>query len=160
VKPRIRPALPQDYQALCQLLEDVDALHQDHLPDRFRQAPGPVRDRAYIFDLIEDENTALLVAEIEGLVTGMVHLTIVDVPPIPILVPRQVAIIENLVVGEGFRWAGTGRALMAAAQVWARRKGADSLELTVYEFNRAARTFYEKMGYETMSRRMSKALTR
>ncbi|OQA95517.1 MAG: Acetyltransferase (GNAT) family protein [Chloroflexi bacterium ADurb.Bin222] len=48
--------------------------------------------------------------------------------------------------------------LMGTVYEWALTKGASSIELNVYEFNKAAIAFYEKLGYETLSRKMSKAL--
>ena len=47
---------------------------------------------------------------------------------------------------------------MDEAQVWAIAKGAASIELNVYEFNQAAISFYERLGYQTLSRKMSKEL--
>lgn len=47
---------------------------------------------------------------------------------------------------------------MDEVQVWAVAKGAASVELNVYEFNKNARFFYERLGYRTISRKMSKGL--
>jgi ribosomal protein S18 acetylase RimI-like enzyme len=35
-------------------------------------------------------------------------------------------------------------------------KGADTIELNVWEFNRGAMAFYRQLGYRTTSRKMSK----
>lgn len=67
--------------------------------------------------------------------------------------------VDNLVVKEAFRHAGIGRALMEKAHEWVQAKGLDSVELNVYEFNRAAIEFYLNLGYETTSRRMSRQLS-
>ena len=48
--------------------------------------------------------------------------------------------------------------LMHKMQAWAIEKGATSIELNVYEFNETAISFYEKLGYRTLSRKMSKEL--
>ena len=56
----IREATADDYEALCELFDEVDALHRDHLPHFFRRPTGPVRDQAYYQGLITDENTGLL----------------------------------------------------------------------------------------------------
>ena len=32
----IRPARPEDYEAICEVLDEVDALHRDALPQIFR----------------------------------------------------------------------------------------------------------------------------
>jgi GNAT superfamily N-acetyltransferase len=87
-----------------------------------------------------------------------VQLAIRDAPPIPILVPRRVAVVENLAVREDFRRAGIGSALMDRALRWAEGLGATEIELNVYEFNQTAIDFYRNLGYATSSRRMSKRL--
>ena len=45
---------------------------------------------------------------------------------------------------------------MEKMQAWAIAKGATSIELNVYEFNEAAISFYESLGYQALSRKMSK----
>jgi ribosomal protein S18 acetylase RimI-like enzyme len=65
--------------------------------------------------LMADEWIALLVAQIEELVVGFVHVKLWDMPSISILVPRRVAMIDNLAVSEGVRRKGVGRALMERA---------------------------------------------
>ena len=86
------------------------------------------------------------------------RIAIRDAPPIPILVPRRVAVVENLAVREDVRRAGIGRALMDHAQRWAEDLGATEIDLNVHEFNQAAIDFYRSLGYATSSRRMSKRL--
>ncbi len=60
----------------------------------------------------------------------------------------------------GFQYHGIGRRLMDEAQAWASARGATSIELNVYEFNEDAIAFYERLGYRTLSRKMSKELGR
>ncbi len=47
---------------------------------------------------------------------------------------------------------------MDKMQEWAIARGATSIELNVYEFNVTAISFYERLGYQTFSRKMSKEL--
>jgi ribosomal protein S18 acetylase RimI-like enzyme len=151
----IRPARETDYDELCRLMEQVDALHREHLPHLFRKPAGPVRDRDYIVDLIQDEHVGLFVAEGSVGLLGFVHVLVRHTPPIPLFVDRRFAIVDNLGVDRNSRRAGIGRALMEQAHDWAIRKGAESVELNVYEFNDPAIAFYEKLGYEGAARRMT-----
>ncbi len=154
----IREAVARDYENLNTLIDAVDRLHRDNLPQKFQESEGPVRDRNFILDLIADESVGLFVAEREAQLVGLVHIVIRDTPDIPILVPRRYAVIDNLVVKDGLRRSGIGRALMIKAHDWAITKGAKLVELNVYDFNEAALAFYERLGYKTYSRQMSKSL--
>ncbi len=40
---------------------------------------------------------------------------------------------------------------------WAEKQGIHDIELHVYEFNKQALNFYEKFGYHTASRRMTRS---
>jgi len=154
----IREAMTQDYDALCELIDQADALHQDHLPYIFQKAKGPARDRDFILGLIEDENVGLFVAEVEGQLVGFAHVRVRDSPDIPILLPRRFAVLEGLAVRENSRRAGIGRALMEKVHEWAASKGATAIELNVHEFNQGAVAFYQALGYEVSSRKMSRFL--
>ena len=154
----IREAVARDYKNLNTLIDAVDRLHRDNLPQKFQESEGPVRDRNLILALIADESVGLFVAEREAQLVGLVHIGIRDTPDIPILVPRRYAVIDNLVVKGGLRRSGIGRALMIKAHDWAITKGAKLVELNVYDFNEAALAFYERLGYKTFSRQMSKSL--
>jgi ribosomal protein S18 acetylase RimI-like enzyme len=154
----IRPATAQDYDDLCEIIAEVEALHRERCPHIFRQPPGPARARAYILDLLADEEHGLFVAEADGRVAGFLHVIAQDALPIPILVPRRLAMVDNLAVRRDLRRLGIGRALMGRAEAWAREQGAAELDLNVFEFNATAIAFYRSLGYETYTRRLSKRL--
>lgn len=154
----IRRAVEADYEHLCQLWDEVDRLHRQRLPHIYRQADGPVREWDYFAGLLADENVGLFLAELEGELMGFIHVLVAQARELPILVPRRFAVIDNLVVTEPARRLGIGRLLMEQVETWAREHGLTTIELTVYEFNQGAIALYEKTGYKTLSRRMSKTL--
>jgi ribosomal protein S18 acetylase RimI-like enzyme len=154
----IRKATAEDYNSLCELFDEGDALHRDHLPHIFQKPGGAAREQAYYFGLVADEKVALLVAEADGKLVGFVHAMIRDTPAFPIFVPRRYAIVDGIVVRSGFQNHGIGKILMDKMQEWATAKGATSIELHVYEFNERAISFYERLGYQTFSRKMSKEI--
>jgi ribosomal protein S18 acetylase RimI-like enzyme len=155
---RVREATADDYGSMCELFNEIDALHRDHLPRIFQQPPGAPREKDYYLGLLADENVALLVAESGSDLVGYVHAIIKDAPAFPILVPRRYAVVDAVVVRSGSQFHGIGRRLMDEVQAWAIAKGATSIELNVYEFNEPAISFYERLGYRTLSRKMSKEL--
>ena len=154
----VRQATTNDYNTLCELFDEIDALHRDNLPHLFQKPSGSVREQEYYSGLIADENVGLFVAEADGKLVGFVHAIVRDTPAFPVFVPRRYAIVDGIVVKSEFQNRGTGRILMDKMQEWAIAKGAASIELNVYEFNETAISFYERLGYQTFSRRMSKEL--
>jgi ribosomal protein S18 acetylase RimI-like enzyme len=154
----IREATEGDYEALCAIIEEVDRMHRDALPERFKASGGPARQRDYIVNAIRAPDVGLFVAETRDQVVGFVHVIVKDAPPVPICVPRRYASVDNLAVRRAHRRSGIGIALMKRAEAWARSKGATSIELTVYAFNQPAQDFYRRLGYETLSHKMSRSL--
>jgi GNAT superfamily N-acetyltransferase len=150
----IRAATAQDYDDLCALIDQVDTLHRERLGQLFQKPSGPVRDRDYILGLIANKDVGLFVSEAAGVVIGFVHVAVWESPPAPIFVLRRYAVVDSLFVHPRLRRTGVGRALMERAQQWAVAQGASEVELTVYDFNDIARAFYERLGYDTRSRRM------
>lgn len=150
----IRRATVADYEALCSIWAEVDGLHADALPHLFRRIEGPERSHEHVADLLADDNTAILVAEQAGEMVGVVTVVVRTAPAHPMFVPRIWADIEDISVRSAHRRRGIGRALMDAAHDWARQRGITAVELTVWEFNEDARSFYEELGYTTQRRRM------
>jgi diamine N-acetyltransferase len=154
----VRKATADDYNSLCKLFDEIDALHRDHLPHMFQKPGGAAREQDYYSGLIADGNIALLVAEAGGNLVGFVHAIVRETPAFPVFVPRRYAIVDGIVVKSGFQNHGIGRMLMDKMQAWATANGATSIELNVYEFNETAISFYERLGYQTFSRKMSKEI--
>jgi ribosomal protein S18 acetylase RimI-like enzyme len=152
----VRKATAEDYTPLCELFDEMDALHRDNLPYIFQKPGGAAREQDYYLGLVADENVALFVSEAGGKLVGFVHAMIRDTPAISVFVPRCYAIVDGIVVKSGFQNQGIGKILMDKMQEWAIAKGATSIELNVYEFNVTAISFYERLGYRTFSRKMSR----
>lgn len=155
---KIRAAITADYAAMSALLFEGDVYHSNALPHLFRPVSGPARPREYIIRLIENLDAVVLLAEEEGDMVGLLMAEVRETPDIAILVPRRYAVIEDIIVHEGRRGEGIGKALMQRAHAWARARGATAVELNVYEFNESARAFYETLGYTTESRKMRRSL--
>lgn len=64
------------------------------------------------------------------------------------------AYVAVLAVTSAAEGHGVGRALMAAAERWARERGLSRLSLEVFAGNRRARAFYAKLGFEEDSMRL------
>lgn len=154
----IRRASAADYNAICNLFDEIDAFHRDNLPQLFQKPNGPVREPDYYLEVISDENVGFFVAEIDGDLVGFVHVIVRDAPDIPVIVPRRYAVVDSIVVKSEHKHHGIGRMLINTMEGWAANNGASSIELNVYEFNEAAIAFYERLGYRTLSRRLSKEL--
>jgi GNAT superfamily N-acetyltransferase len=154
----IRKAVPQDYADLCALFDQVDALHRDRLPWLFRKPEGPGREVSEILAWLEADDVALFVAEVGGKLAGFIHAYIRESPPYPIFFPRRWVNIDTMVVDRVLQRKGIGGALMGKVHQWAEEKGATSIELSVYAFNREAIAFYQAQGYKVVRHLMSKSL--
>ncbi|HSB54337.1 MAG TPA: GNAT family N-acetyltransferase [Gemmatimonadales bacterium] len=73
---------------------------------------------------------------------------------------RPHAHIAVLAVAERAQGRGVGRALLRAAEEWARRRGDPFISLNVFAQNTRARTVYEHLGYGPETLRYVKALER
>ncbi|WP_156761820.1 GNAT family N-acetyltransferase [Microbacterium karelineae] len=66
--------------------------------------------------------------------------------------------VWDVVVDAEYRGRGLGREAMQLAEEYARSRGAVTLGLSVFGFNRPARQLYESLGYEITSVKMRKSL--
>src|SRR5262249_9551566 len=99
-------------------------------------------ERRYVRALRRHPDGALIVADDSGFVVG--RLSIVRDPH-----PSSAHVADlGLMVASGYRRRGVGRALLGAAEEWARGAGVSKLELHVFPHNQPAIALYEHFGYE------------
>jgi diamine N-acetyltransferase len=154
----IREAEESDIAALIALFGVLDDSHTAGVPYQFRGSSAVPRTEQSIVALLRDPEAAVLVADVESRVVGHVVVETRDTPDRVPFVPRKYAQVHDLVVASDMRRNGVGRALMHAAERWADERGADSVELGVWDFNEHALRFYEELGYLTEFRRLRRVL--
>ena len=143
----IRPAVMSDYDQLCALFDEVDALHRDTRPEIFRKPDGPIRSVEHVTKLVSGPNSTILVAEHDGRLVGLAVMTEQPVSSHPLHVPRRVVEIVTVVVRKAARRQGIGKSLIAAALDWARQRGAQHVEISVHAFNQDALRAYMAAGF-------------
>ena len=154
----IREATAADTAAIDALFAEGDAFHAAGAPGSFRASSGPARPPEFYAQAFASPRERIFVAERAGMVVGLLHIALRDMPRQAPFIPRPYAMVEATVVAESARDMGIGRALLHHAEGWAREQGVPTLELTVWDFPGSAIPFYEKQGYTTRLRRMRKAL--
>ncbi len=136
-KTRVRSATTEDAEIIhvlaCELAETVG-----DSPPRSEEV------RARLVDLLEEPRARILVAEGEGgAVAGVVSFWIK-----PDLAHGDTVVeVPMLVVTEGSRREGVGKALMEEVQRLAAENEANLLELVATTHNVAAREFYRTLGF-------------
>jgi GNAT superfamily N-acetyltransferase len=99
-------------------------------------------------------NQTLIVGDLHGELCGLVALDISYYLPLG----RNTCRITALVVGDGFRQFGVGRALLREAEHAARQHGAARIEVTTADHRHEAHDFYRACGYSESSLRFVKRL--
>lgn len=136
----LRPARPTDGRPLARLFNDVRAEGRWLVTP-----PTAMRDPAegfWVSEMIRADEHLALVAEADGEVIGNVLVSV-----------ERNAVTDHIgtlsiVVADGWRGAGIGGELVAAAQAWAVRRGLRKLALGVFPDNERAIGVYERAGFE------------
>jgi ribosomal protein S18 acetylase RimI-like enzyme len=120
-----------------ELIEAFDRL----IPQLSSSSPPP--NRAELQEMVGSPASVLLVARDEaGTVIGSLTLAMFRVPT------GLRAWIEDVVVDESSRGAGTGEALVVEAVQRARSAGARSVDLTSRPSRESANRLYQRLGFE------------
>lgn len=155
----IRPATNADSEAMVDL-ELASAIHHASMdPERWRVPPREAIAEYRQRRREADPDGGAIVAEAEGAVVGMVEMLLrglVDEPggarvPIP-------SVDIGLSVAPDWRGRGVGKALMRAAEDWARERGATRIILDLAASNTSALRLYQRLGYETHGLMMDRRL--
>jgi len=144
---RVRQASLRDYEELCQLFDQLDAIHREARPDMFQPFPPPARTREQVAHWLTQAESTVLVAQSEDGVVGLAVLLTRVPSSFAGAVPRKVIELDNLVVRADQRGRRVGRRLLAAAVEWSRQRRATHVEVAVHDFNRDAKRFYENFGF-------------
>lgn len=128
---RIRAARSEDEAELWPL---ASALATSYRPtrDRFRES---------LRGILADSHATVLVAVVDGAVTGYVHVLTHEA----FHADGAIGWVEELMMRADRRGTGSGRALMSAAEQWA-REHSDIAYMAVA--TRRAEGFYRSIGYE------------
>ena len=151
----MRRATKADYPALIAIIAELEKQHIEAVPQFFRKMANKQREQE-LDSIFADENAVLFVAEKNAAILGYIHLALKEAEDLPLLQPRRYVKVRDLAVAGKYQRSGAGRVLMQVAEDWAKERGVDTVELNVWEFNRGAFEFYQKMGYVTSSRHMWK----
>jgi GNAT superfamily N-acetyltransferase len=134
---RIRLASSADLPTLVRLLGDLFSIEVDFTPDPEAQ------ERGLALMLAEPQRRAVIVAEAEGAVIGMVTGQLL----VSTAQGGLSVLVEDMVVDARHRGHGVGRALLAAVEHWAVDRGATRLQLLADRENAPALAFYARAGW-------------
>jgi ribosomal protein S18 acetylase RimI-like enzyme len=156
----VRPYRPED-EAACRacMVELQDA--ERAIDPRLRRGESMVDEYlALMHHRCREYAGAVFVAERLGEIAGLVMvLTRVPFEELD-EAPGDYALVAELIVRDGFRRAGIARALLDAAEQYARDAGASELRIIVLSQNSPARILYLDVGFAPYKETLAKSLDR
>ncbi len=156
--PEIRLAAPGDAPFIVGLTARFAGAGAPTWPDPARMAIlferglGEIAE-AVAADRVPPDET-ILIASVAGLPVGFIHLRS-ETSGLTLEPQGYINALATTTEAEG---QGIGRALLAAGEGWARRRGFRLLALETFGGNRRARDFYAHGGYEEETLRLVKRL--
>lgn len=154
----VRLAEEKDIIRVNELRKQVNDIHVNARPDIFKAGFGKeLQDLAW--ELLQGENSDILVVERDGVICGMACVDYVRKPQSPYGNPRNFYHVQEIAVDERFRRQGVASELLAFMKEEAKRKHLDKIELDVWEFNESAIKFYQAAGFCETRRWMECSVT-
>ena len=143
----VRKAAAADFQAVSNIMDQVQSLHVEWRPDIYKPTTELLSQESYLQALSDD---AFYVAEIDGNVVGVMGIQFRHVET-PTHVTRDILFIDSMAVDEPFRGQGVGHAFFDKVREIAAQRNCDGLELQVNARNAKAREMYANYGFTEKS---------
>lgn len=150
----IRQATEKDFMGLNALYDEIDEHHRKELPHIFKKPEGPARTRDFLSGVLADPSAVIYIAEVSSQIIGLVHAYVRVLPEIPIRISCRAGEVDSLIVKKEYRRHGVGIALMERVHKWADEMKLDRLELSVWDFNTGAQTFYQELKFKPAFHRL------
>lgn len=135
----ITDATSDDVPELSRLLDELFSIEQDFQPNTERQERG-----MKLLIGMPDRGVIKVARDDAGRVVGMVSAQLV----ISTAEGAPSAWVEDMVVRDGLRGKGVGRALLESLLEWAKIKGATRAQLLVDLDNEPALGYYDHLGWQ------------
>ena len=138
-------------------IEDLDALRGLYLAleeDGVRYQPEHFvigeRTDEFFQNIFDSDNQDILVADIDGMAIGFVHVMILEQKKVSCLKPQSVVYMQDLCVREDMRNNGIGSVLIRAAKDYGKEHKVDFRRTQVFPGNIDGMRFYERNGFSEM----------
>lgn len=141
----IREAVAADIDAIVDLLETKRVELESWEPRFWKKAPNSADlSKAFLGSMIDDLNSTILVADVEGKIVGCIQFKPTFVPPV--YTPGGTTwMIDDFVVCDG-NWEETGSALLKELRSRTINKGDGQLVFPVPAEDTMANSFFVKNG--------------
>jgi len=149
----IREAAFEDLDQIQILVKEVHMMHYEARPDVYVDVDKPMSNE-YFNMLLENEAVKIFVKELENEIVAYIIFKVNEVYNVPVLKPYKNIFIDALAVKYTHRKKGYGKDLFDYTKAYGESIGANSVQLTVWDFNKAAIKFYESLGMSTRNLKM------
>ncbi|HDK7164938.1 TPA: GNAT family N-acetyltransferase [Clostridium botulinum] len=153
-----RKANANDVNELVLLFKNLQAMHSENVTNIFNKNIDECILKEYINNVILNEDYNFYIVEDKKKIIRAIEVITIIEKDNPVLKSREYALIDKLVVDNYYRGYGIGSKLIEYAEKDLKSRGIKEIEIYVWEFNRGALNLYEKKGYKTICRRMTKSI--
>ncbi|NFK77695.1 GNAT family N-acetyltransferase [Clostridium botulinum] len=153
-----RKANANDVNELVLLFKNLQVMHSENVTNIFNKNIDECILKEYINNVILNEDYNFYIVEDKKKIIGAIEVITIIEKDNPVLKSREYALIDKLVVDNYYRGYGIGSRLIEYAEKDLKSRGIKEIEIYVWEFNRGALNLYEKKGYKTICRRMTKSI--
>jgi GNAT superfamily N-acetyltransferase len=138
-----------DPETIAKLNRGVQEKHLKLLPDSFKEYDYKSVLEAFKA-FLQKEGSLSFLAYFQGEPIGYATVFTRKYAENPFRKSYTSLVIDQMCVNKEFRGKGVGRGLVATIRDFAKQKGIDKLELSVWNQNKEAKSFYLKMGFHTL----------
>lgn len=149
----VRFAQEKDLDRINELRKQVNDIHVEGRPDIFKAGFG-AELRNHAQELLNRENSDIIVAERDGIICGMTCVDYVNKPETPFGNARCFYHVQEIAVDANHRRQGVAKELLEFMIADAKKRKLGKIELDVWEFNDSAIEFYQAVGFRQTRRWM------
>ena len=150
---KIRKAIATDSLLLSSLCVDVQRLHAENHAEIFKMPHSDDFAVSFFDEILADSTTQIYIAEEEQRAIGYIFCKLFERPDSPFTYANRFLQIEHISVRPEAQQNGVGMALMKQAEKLARELNVTKIQLSSWDFNTRAHTFFERHGFTKIEHR-------